>query len=111
MTLQVTPIVGQSPDIKDIVAALVKAQGDIHHAKKNQENEHFDSSYADLSAVIDALKSGHLGGLAIDVYEEEAALFFEDHSDEVLTDDEKAEQFSMMICVSRAKGDRIGHDL
>jgi D-lactate dehydrogenase len=25
--------------------------------------------------------------LAIDVYEEEAALFFEDHSDEVLTDD------------------------
>jgi D-lactate dehydrogenase len=41
----------------------------------------------DTRAVIDALKSGHLGGLAIDVYEEEAALFFEDHSDEVLTDD------------------------
>jgi D-lactate dehydrogenase len=41
----------------------------------------------DTKAVIDALKSGHLGGLAIDVYEEEAALFFEDHSDEVLTDD------------------------
>ncbi len=41
----------------------------------------------DTKAVIDALKSGHLGGLAIDVYEEEAALFFENHSDEVLTDD------------------------
>lgn len=41
----------------------------------------------DTRAVIDALKSGHLGGLAIDVYEEEAALFFDDHSDEVLTDD------------------------
>ncbi len=41
----------------------------------------------DTRAVIDALKSGHLGGLAIDVYEEEAALFFADHSDEVLTDD------------------------
>jgi D-lactate dehydrogenase len=41
----------------------------------------------DTRAVIQALKTGHLGGLAIDVYEEEAALFFEDHSDEVLTDD------------------------
>jgi D-lactate dehydrogenase len=41
----------------------------------------------DTKAVIRALKSGHLGGLAIDVYEEEAELFFADHSDEVLTDD------------------------
>jgi D-lactate dehydrogenase len=41
----------------------------------------------DTPAVIGALKRGHLGGLAIDVYEEEAALFFADHSDEVLTDD------------------------
>jgi D-lactate dehydrogenase len=41
----------------------------------------------DTKAVIGALKAGHLGGLAIDVYEEEAALFFENHSDEVLTDD------------------------
>jgi D-lactate dehydrogenase len=41
----------------------------------------------DTRAVIQALKSGHLGGLAIDVYEEEAELFFADHSDEVLTDD------------------------
>jgi D-lactate dehydrogenase len=41
----------------------------------------------DTRAVIAALKSGQLGGLAIDVYEEEAALFFDDHSDEVLSDD------------------------
>lgn len=41
----------------------------------------------DTKAVIQALKTRHLGGLAIDVYEEEAALFFEDHSDDVLTDD------------------------
>lgn len=41
----------------------------------------------DTRAVIRALKSGHLGGLAIDVYEEEAELFFADHSDEILTDD------------------------
>jgi D-lactate dehydrogenase len=42
----------------------------------------------DTTALIDALKSGHLGGVALDVYEEEEGLFFEDHSGEVLQDDE-----------------------
>ena len=41
----------------------------------------------DTQATIDALKSGHLGGLAIDVYEEEADLFFEDLSNQVIRDD------------------------
>jgi len=41
----------------------------------------------DATAVITALKSGRLGGLALDVYEEEERLFFEDHSGEVLQDD------------------------
>lgn len=41
----------------------------------------------DTQAVIDALKDGQLGGLAIDVYEEEADLFFEDLSNYVLQDD------------------------
>ena len=41
----------------------------------------------DTRAAIDALKSGHLGGLALDVYEEEAGLFFADHSAEVIGDD------------------------
>ncbi len=41
----------------------------------------------DAAAAVEALKSGQLGGLAIDVYEEEADLFFEDRSEEVLTDD------------------------
>jgi D-lactate dehydrogenase len=41
----------------------------------------------DTDAAIDALKSGQLGGLAIDVYEQEADLFFEDLSNEILTDD------------------------
>lgn len=41
----------------------------------------------DTDAVISALKSGRLGGLAIDVYEEEADLFFEDLSDQVIRDD------------------------
>ncbi|MFO1463106.1 MAG: 2-hydroxyacid dehydrogenase [bacterium] len=37
--------------------------------------------------VIKALKSGHIGYLGIDVYEEEEGLFFEDHSEDVLRDD------------------------
>jgi D-lactate dehydrogenase len=41
----------------------------------------------DTEAVIEALKSGQLGGLALDVYEQEADLFFRDLSDEVITDD------------------------
>jgi D-lactate dehydrogenase len=41
----------------------------------------------DTVAVIDALKSGQIGSLALDVYEEEQALFFEDRSQDVLTDD------------------------
>jgi D-lactate dehydrogenase len=41
----------------------------------------------DTVAVIEALKARRLGGLAIDVYEEEADLFFRDLSSEVLQDD------------------------
>jgi len=41
----------------------------------------------DTSAVITALKSGKIGMLGLDVYEQEENLFFEDHSYEVITDD------------------------
>jgi D-lactate dehydrogenase len=41
----------------------------------------------DTRAVIRALKSGHLGSLGLDVYEEEADLFFRDLSGEVIRDD------------------------
>lgn len=41
----------------------------------------------DTEAVIAALKTGRLGGLAIDVYEQEADLFFQDLSGTVITDD------------------------
>lgn len=41
----------------------------------------------DVEAVIDGLKSGQVGYLAIDVYEQEADLFFEDLSNEIIKDD------------------------
>ncbi len=37
--------------------------------------------------AIEALKSGRIGGLGLDVYEEEEHLFFNDHSSEIITDD------------------------
>ena len=37
--------------------------------------------------VIDALKTTHIGSFGMDVYEEEANLFFQDHSEDVLQDD------------------------
>jgi D-lactate dehydrogenase len=37
--------------------------------------------------VIKALKSGQIGALGLDVYEEEQSLFFEDHSNTILQDD------------------------
>ena len=41
----------------------------------------------DTVALIEALKSGHVGGVGLDVYEEEEGKFFEDLSGEVMTDD------------------------
>lgn len=41
----------------------------------------------DSRALIEGLKSGRIGNLGLDVYEEEADLFFEDLSGEVLQDD------------------------
>ncbi len=41
----------------------------------------------DSVAAIEALKQGQIGALGLDVYEEEQELFFEDKSNEVITDD------------------------
>jgi D-lactate dehydrogenase len=41
----------------------------------------------DTEAAIEALRTGHLGGIAIDVYEQEAGLFFKDLSSTIIPDD------------------------
>jgi D-lactate dehydrogenase len=41
----------------------------------------------DTEAAVEALKTGQLGGLAIDVYEQEANLFFQDLSSTIICDD------------------------
>jgi D-lactate dehydrogenase len=41
----------------------------------------------DTKAVIRALKTQHLGGVALDVYEGEGSLFYDDHSGEIIHDD------------------------
>ena len=41
----------------------------------------------DTKAIIDGLKQGTVGSLGLDVYEEEAGLFFEDKSSSIIQDD------------------------
>lgn len=42
----------------------------------------------DTAALIEGLKSKKLGGAGLDVYEEESEYFFEDYSNEIVTDDD-----------------------
>jgi len=47
----------QTDDIKDLVAALSKAQGKMEPAKFNKGNPHFKSRYADFKSCMDACRA------------------------------------------------------
>jgi hypothetical protein len=47
----------QSEQINELAAALAKAQGAMENAAKNKSNPHFKSTYADLAAVLDAIRT------------------------------------------------------
>lgn len=55
-----------SENISELAKALAKAQGQISNALKNRANQHFKSSYTDLSAIWDAIREPiSSNGLAI----------------------------------------------
>jgi len=56
----------RSADIKDLAGALVKAQAAMEGARKDKNNPHFKSAYADIAAVWDAIREPlTANGLAI----------------------------------------------
>lgn len=46
----------RSEEINELAAALAKAQGQMSNATWNRENPHFRSQYADLAAVVNAVR-------------------------------------------------------
>jgi D-lactate dehydrogenase len=81
----------------DIVALHLPLTPDTHHLIDARALEGMKrgvmlintsrGGLVDTRAVIHALKRGHIGALGLDVYEEEADLFFEDLSGTVIQDD------------------------
>jgi len=81
----------------DIISLHVPLTKATHHLiDQNQINQMKDGVYIvntgrgaliDAKALIDGLKSGKIGGAALDVYEEEEEVFFNDLSDKILKDD------------------------
>lgn len=47
----------KSESVKELAAALAKAQGEMRGAVKDSANPFFKSTYADLSSVVDAIRS------------------------------------------------------
>lgn len=81
----------------DIISLHCPLTPETHHLINDQSIEQMKHSVMlintsrgaviDTQAVIRGLKSGRIGHLGLDVYEEEADLFFEDLSNEVIPDD------------------------
>lgn len=82
----------------DIISLHCPLTPDTHHlidrtaiAKMKNQVMLINTSRGGLintADVINALKAKHVGALGLDVYEEEADVFFEDLSDEIIADDQ-----------------------
>lgn len=81
----------------DVVTLHCPLMPATHHLINAQSLQHFKrgamlintsrGALIDTGAVIQALKAGTIGALGLDVYEEEADMFFEDLSNQVIQDD------------------------
>lgn len=81
----------------DIISAHVPLTPETHHMIDAQALTHMKrgvmiintsrGGIIDTGAVINGLKSGQIGFLGLDVYEEEGDLFFEDLSEKIIQDD------------------------
>ncbi len=81
----------------DVVSLHCPLTPDTKHLINNKSLNHIKvgamlintsrGALVETKAVVEALKTGQLGALALDVYEEEGDLFFEDLSNEVIQDD------------------------
>ena len=88
----------------DIVSLLCPLTPQTHHLISKDVVRHMKpgvmlvntsrGGLIDAKALIAGLKSGHIGSVALDVYEEEGDVFFEDLSDQVLQDDTLARLLS-----------------
>lgn len=59
-------IIDKSEGFAKVLAAMAKANAITEHATKNKKNSHFKNEYADLSEVIDCVKSAYSQqGLAV----------------------------------------------
>ena len=84
----------------DIISLHCPLMPETHHLIDNEAVAHMKrgvmiintsrGGLIDTKAVIDGLKSGKIGYLGLDVYEEEEGLFFEDKTFEVRKDDDFA---------------------
>jgi D-lactate dehydrogenase len=84
----------------DVVSLHVPLTPETRHIIRAETLEHMKpgallinvsrGGLIDTTALLDALKSGRLGGVGLDVYEEEEGVFFEDLSGQMLQDDELA---------------------
>ncbi len=84
-------------DASDIITLHCPLTHETYHMINSHALEHMKEgvmlvntsrgALIDTTAVIEGIKSERIGHLALDVYEEEADLFFEDLSDKVIRDD------------------------